>query len=184
MKSHQIVLFSKRGLYLFLIISLSLSILSKEIRAQEYTDELGVELAQPLEKIQEVQPIEEISAEELDKYKKMIEMSQGTNIEHVLFDDTFLKLSEAVKESGRRQAIYSYIIANASTPEIDLEGLLMPDDQARYRRVVPEGEDGMVAMVEFVAARMGENSKRQNAYLLLMKKKFDILSKVISKGQK
>ena len=171
------------GLMLFLIMATNTV-------AQPFQDELGVELVEPVENIQQVQPLqedqvlEEFQPQEIEKYKKMIEMSQGTNIEHVLFDDTFLKLTEAVKESGRRQAVYSYIIANASTPEIDLEGLLLPDDQVRYRRVVPEGEDPMVAMLEFVSARMGENSKRQNAYLLLMKKKFDILNKVISKGQR
>lgn len=111
-------------------------------------------------------------------------VSWATELEKMLFDDTSMKLSEAIKYTGKKQAIYSYIIANAATPEIDLAALLTPDDRAAFERLVPDGQDKMQVLLEFVMTRMGENTKRQNAYILLMKKKMDILRHVISKGQR
>jgi hypothetical protein len=106
------------------------------------------------------------------------------DIEEMLFDGTMNKLTEGILDTGRYQSVYAYIIANASTPEIDLEGLLPVADRRRFRQNMPEDQDNMDVMLEFVMARMGENTKKQSAYLLLMKKKMDILRQVISKGQR
>jgi hypothetical protein len=109
---------------------------------------------------------------------------QAYDIESMLFDNTSIRLYESVIEANRRQAVYSYIIANASTPEIDLVALLLPDDRIQFQRKVPAGEEDSGLVMEFVMAKVGENTKRQNAYILMMKKKFDMLKTVISKGQK
>ena len=106
------------------------------------------------------------------------------DVESMLFDNTTIKLYESVIESNRQQAVYSYIIANASTPELDLASLLLPHDRQQFIRLVPAGENDMGTLLEFVMSKVGENTKRQNAYVLLMKKKFDMLKTVISKGQK
>ena len=108
----------------------------------------------------------------------------SNEMEKLLFDETTFKLSEAVMESSQRHAIYAYIIANSTTPDIDLFGLLPPDDLERINRTLPESEDRMKILVEYTMSRIGENIKRQQAYTALTKKKFDILNKVISKGQR
>ena len=109
---------------------------------------------------------------------------RANSLEELLFDETTLKLGEAILDAGRRQAVYSYIIANAATPGIDLEKLLPPDDRLLFKKLLPEGEDSMEILVEFVLLRVGELSKRQGAFTALFKKKQEILKQVISKGQR
>ena len=105
-------------------------------------------------------------------------------LEDLLFDETTQKLGEAIIDAGKRQAIYSYIIANASTPGVDLEKLLPPDDKVLFQRLLPEGEDSMEILLEFVLLRVGELSKRQGGFTALYKKKNEMLKQVISKGQR
>lgn len=72
----------------------------------------------------------------------------ANQLEDLLFDDTTQKLGAAILDAGRRQAVYSYIIANASTPGVDLEKLLPPDDKRLFKKLLPDGEDSMEILLE------------------------------------
>ncbi len=105
-----------------------------------------------------------------------------TQTENLLFDSQTQGLADLIIDLDRRQAIYSYIIANASTPEIDLVALLPPDDRAAFLSRVPEDADKNSLVLEFVMAKM--STRHQSAGIGFLKKKMEILRQVISKGQK
>ena len=47
--------------------------------------------------------------------------------ERVIFDETSKQLEEAIMDTGKRQALYAYNIANASTPRF--QPILLEDDR-------------------------------------------------------
>ena len=60
---------------------------------------------------------------------------------------------------------------------------MLDENRQKLDQSMPEGQDNNAIILEFCMARMAENTKRQNALILLLKKKQEILKKVVSKGQ-
>ena len=103
--------------------------------------------------------------------------------DNVLFDSTSSRLEDAMKDSGRRHAIYSYNIANATTP--GFKPILLPDDEAEFQRILPDEEQffGRV-VVEHMMTKMSQNSKRQAALYALYRKRLDNYRQVATLGKK
>lgn len=101
----------------------------------------------------------------------------------VLFDSVSYRLEDAMKDTGRRHAIYSYNIANATTP--GFKPILLPDDEAEFKRILPDEEQyfGRV-VVEHMMTKMSQNSKRQAALYALYRKRLDNYRQVATLGKK
>jgi flagellar basal body rod protein FlgB len=103
--------------------------------------------------------------------------------DQVIFDDTSKLMEGAILDTGKRQAIYAYNLANASTP--GFEPILMADDRAALARIMPPGEDyTSKVIIEHMMAKMSENSRKQSGYMALYKKKFDNWRQVVTLGKR
>ena len=100
-------------------------------------------------------------------------------------DKTGIKLEKAIHYSGKKQAIYSYNVANATTP--DFIPLLLPEDRAELKRlfdVDPENQEYLnKVMIEHFMAKIAENNKRQQALYTLYKKRIENMRKVVTLGK-
>ena len=109
-------------------------------------------------------------------------LNSQSDFENVLFDDTVDRLKQIILHSSRKQAIYAYNIANATTPEFT--PVLPREDQRLLVRTFPDGNYTRDALLELVLTKMTENRSRYNAYINLQKKKFEIIKQVSTLGKK
>jgi hypothetical protein len=101
----------------------------------------------------------------------------------MLFTSAVPRLEEAIHETSRRHAIYSYNLANATTP--GFEPILFEDDQRQLLNMVPENSEYFAkVVVEHMSAKMAVNRGRQQAYYALYKKMFDNYRQVVTLGKK
>tara|TARA_B100001113_G_C21034584_1_gene589528 strand:- start:668 stop:1093 length:426 start_codon:yes stop_codon:yes gene_type:complete len=106
-------------------------------------------------------------------------------LESMLFDSSMNALEVAIKDSSRRHAIYSYNIANATTPEF--RPLLLPEDQSEIYKIAPPGVAKTYfnkVLLEHQTAKLAKNRSRQSAYYALIRKKADNYRQVLSLGKK
>ncbi|MEK9657186.1 MAG: hypothetical protein VW378_02285 [bacterium] len=104
---------------------------------------------------------------------------------HILEDSTGMVLERAIKYSNQKHAIYSYNIANATTPKF--RPILLPEDRAELERLFNvETEDKAYfskVMIEHFMGKIAENNKRQQALYTLYKKRVENLRKVVTLGK-
>ena len=100
-------------------------------------------------------------------------------------DKTGIKLERAINYSGKKQALYSYNIANSTTQ--GFIPLLLPEDRAELERlfdVDPENQEYLnKVMIEHFMAKIAENNKRQQALYTLYKKRVENMRKVVTLGK-
>jgi hypothetical protein len=103
----------------------------------------------------------------------------------MLFDSSMGELEKAIKESSRRHAIYSFNVANATTPEF--RPILLPGDQAEMLRIAPPGVAKTYfnkVLLEHQTSKLAMNRSRQVAFYALYKKKIDNYRQIVSLGKK
>ena len=101
-----------------------------------------------------------------------------------LFDDhTLVRLEKAIKKTAQKQMIYSYNIANASTP--DFVPILLEEDLIKIKKVVDKTDDELLSQVfvELLMTYMGENNKKQQALYAIYKKQTENMRKIVSFGK-
>jgi len=103
--------------------------------------------------------------------------------DRVLFPSSVHSLEEALHETSRRQAIYSYNLANATTP--GFQPIMFDDDQRELLQMIPENSEYFSKIVvEHMSSKMAINRGRQAAYQALYKKMFDNYRQVVTMGKK
>ena len=96
----------------------------------------------------------------------------------------YYTLQRCVIDTARAHAIYSYIIANLSTPGFDFVQYLPAADKARLREAVGSSTELDLALGhEFVMSRFNENSKRYTACITMWKGKKDSLNMIVTLGK-
>lgn len=101
----------------------------------------------------------------------------------ILFDDSATDLEEAIIDASRRHAVYSYNLANATTP--GFTPILFEDDRRQLYTMVPEDSDYFTkVMIEHITTKMAINRGRQSAFYALYRKKFDNWRQIVSLGKK
>ena len=104
--------------------------------------------------------------------------------EGLFYSDYYFSVEEALRIGSQKQAIYSYIIANASTPGVDLVALLPPDDRAKILSRLPAtGDKKNEVVLEFVLAEMAINNKRLSAFTTLWGNKAKSLKNIVTLGK-
>lgn len=104
-------------------------------------------------------------------------------IPSIFYVPAYEKLENAIIESSRRQALYSYILANISTPGFEPIRYLPPDDVTLLRATIPDLKLTKDVVLDFIMTRMSENSKRQAAYVAMWKGKKDSLTRMATLGK-
>lgn len=108
---------------------------------------------------------------------------QTTVLDRMLFSSAIPRLEEAIFETAQRHSIYSYNLANATTP--GFEPILFEDDQTQLLKMVPKNSEYFSKIiVEHMSSRMAVNRTRQQAYYALYKKMFDNYKQVATLGKK
>ena len=103
--------------------------------------------------------------------------------DRVLFPSSVHSLEDALHETARRQAIYSYNLANATTP--GFQPIMFDDDQRELLQMIPENSEYFSKIVvEHMSSKMAINRSRQSAYQALYKKMFDNYRQVVTMGKK
>lgn len=116
--------------------------------------------------------------------RNTIEKSPGyPGVPGIFYVRSYKLLEEGIHDSTRRQAIYSYIIANISTPQFEPIRYLPPDDVKELRAMLPDLKLSKEVILEFVMSKMAENSKRQSSYTTMWKGKKDSLTRVVTLGK-
>lgn len=103
----------------------------------------------------------------------------------ILSDDTSQKLENAIKYTSQKQAIYSYNIANATTPGFEV--ILPLEDQQEILNLIDVDNNDQEylkkVMIEHIMAKIAENNKRQQALYTLYKKRFENMRTVVKLGK-
>ena len=101
----------------------------------------------------------------------------------IFYVRSYQLLEEGIMDTTRRQAIYSYIIANISTPQFEPIRYLPADDVKELRSMLPDLKLSKEVILEFVMSKMAENSKRQSSYTTMWKGKKDSLTRIVTLGK-
>lgn len=101
------------------------------------------------------------------------------NVDKIVMDDVSIKLKNAIEDASRRQAVYSYNVANASTP--GFKPVRFDDElqkaQARY------GEESKDFNLEEEMAKIAMNNMRHSALTKIFSTRYQILKKVLTGGK-
>lgn len=109
--------------------------------------------------------------------------AQDQEIMGIMNDSVVNDLEEEIRKAVKKHALYSYNIANVSTP--GFSPLLYPEDQLELQQIVPENDEMFQkVLLEHMATNMARNRNKHNAYLLIYKKRFEIYRQVASLGKK
>lgn len=107
-----------------------------------------------------------------------------TEMARMFYSRPYYRLQRAILDSARRHAIYSYIIANLSTPGFNFYEYLDDDDRRLLRQQIPAEQEFTQAVAhEFIMSRFNENSKRYTAYITLWQGKKNSLNNIVTLGK-
>ncbi len=112
--------------------------------------------------------------------------SHAQSLESKFYSSYYKSVEDGMIEGGRNQAIYSYILANASTPGVDLVALLPPKDRVEILKTLPEqatSEEKNSAILEFVLGKMSVNNRRTSALAVIWGNKTKTLKNVVTLGK-
>ena len=109
--------------------------------------------------------------------------NKGTWVDRLFDDHTMVKLERAIKKTAQKQMLYSYNIANASTPKF--KPVLLEEDVAQLQGIMVQSDDQLLSQVfiEHMMAKMGENNKKQQALYAIFKKQTENMRKIASGGK-
>ena len=109
--------------------------------------------------------------------------SYDTVLNSLLFDSSMPKMEQEIYKTSKKQALYSYNLANASTP--GFEPILTEEDQRELLEMVPAGSEYFSkVLIEHIASKMASNGRRHMALYALYKKKIDYYKQIATMGKK
>ncbi len=104
-------------------------------------------------------------------------------IDKMLFYPVDQKLEKAIYKATKKHALFSYNIANATTP--GFEPILYPEDQAELNQIIPNNKElRKKVILEHMTASMAKNRNLQASYLTLYKKRFDTYRQIATMGKR
>ncbi len=106
----------------------------------------------------------------------------ANDMEAVLIDDTTSRVEKSVLDASKKQAVYSYNIANFMTP--DFQPILYDEDRAFFSSIVPEDRDNSKLMIEYYMSKLTENRSRHSALTKLFSTKLAITRQVATLGKR
>ncbi len=104
-------------------------------------------------------------------------------IDRMFYSEPYYVVEAGIYEGTQRHSIYSYIIANMTTPGFDPMKYLPASDQAELRAVLPDKQYTREVLVEFLMTKMAENNRKETALMTIWKNKKDGLQRVVTLGK-
>lgn len=105
-------------------------------------------------------------------------------LERTFYSPYYQSVEDGIRIGAQKHAVYAYIIANASTPGVDLISLLPPEDQEELSSIIPlDDEQRRAVLLEFVLAKQGMNSRRLATLTAVWGGKAKSLKNVITLGK-
>ena len=105
------------------------------------------------------------------------------DMDSMQFEKSVADLEKCIVKTGKKHALYSYNIANISTP--GFEPILYPEDKKELYKMVPQDSEFFKkALLEHMTTAMARNRLSHSMCLALYKKKFDIYRQVATLGKK
>ncbi|MAQ63809.1 hypothetical protein CL647_02535 [bacterium] len=93
------------------------------------------------------------------------------------------KLEKAIYKATKKHALFSYNIANITTP--GFEPVLYPEDQEELNQIIPNNSElRKKVLLEHMSASMAKNRNLQASYLTLYKKRFDTYRQIATMGKR
>lgn len=105
------------------------------------------------------------------------------SIDRMFYSEPYYVLEAGIYDRSERHAIYSYIIANLTTPGFDAMKYLPADDRAVLAAMSPESKYTKEILVEFLMTKMAENNRKEMALMTMWKNKKDGLQRIVTLGK-
>ena len=107
--------------------------------------------------------------------------AQGA-IDSMLLDKTMNQLEDSIKYAAQKHAIYSFNIANITTP--GFEPILFPEDQRELQQMAQNNEYSKKVLLEHMSTTMARNRNLQSGYMAIYKKRFDTYRQIATMGKR
>ena len=105
------------------------------------------------------------------------------SVERMFYSEYYIPVKEGIRELTKKHAIYTYVLANLATPEIDLIALLPVEDRQEIQSILPDNEDHSRVIIEFVMSKMTYNSKKLSVLTGIWGNKAKSLKNIVSLGK-
>lgn len=107
----------------------------------------------------------------------------STAAKQLKFYDADTKLEEAIYKATKKHTLYSYNLANITTP--GFEPLLYPEDRRELEQIMPVGGTySEKVLLEHMTSMMARNRNLHASYLTLYKKRFDTYRQIATMGKR
>ena len=100
----------------------------------------------------------------------------------MLFDKSMSNLEEAIYFTNKKHALYSFNIANISTP--GFEPILYPEDQLELQQMSPDNQYSGKVLLEHMSTSLARNRNFNSAYISLYKKRLDTYRQIATMGKR
>lgn len=112
-----------------------------------------------------------------------VAQNRSNNVVRIFYGEPYTVVENSIYDGSRRHAIYSYIIANMTTPGFDSFQYLPPDDQQELRRMIPNKDLSKEVILEYVMTKIADNNRRETALMTMWKNKKDGLQRIVTLGK-
>ena len=100
----------------------------------------------------------------------------------MLFDKSMSNLEEAIYFTNKKHALYSFNIANISTP--GFEPILYPEDQRELQQMSPDSQYSGKVLLEHMSTSLARNRNYNSAYISIYKKRLDTYRQIATMGKR
>ncbi len=113
----------------------------------------------------------------------LFSLTVAQNSDGILFYPVDSKLEKAIYKATKKHALFSYNIANITTP--GFEPILYPEDQAELNAIIPNNSElREKVLLEHMSSSMARNRNLQASYLTIYKKRFDTYRQIGTMGKR
>ncbi len=113
----------------------------------------------------------------------LFSVTVAQNSDDILFYPVDNKLEKAIYKATKKHALFSYNIANITTP--GFEPILYPEDQAELNAIIPNNSElREKVLLEHMSSSMARNRNLQASYLTIYKKRFDTYRQIATMGKR
>ena len=105
------------------------------------------------------------------------------SVERMFYSEYYIPVKEGIRELTKKHAIYTYVLANLSSPDIDLIALLPVEDRQEIQAILPNADDQSRVIIEFVMSKMTYNSKKLSVLTSIWGNKAKSLKNIVSLGK-
>ena len=112
----------------------------------------------------------------------IVSFSYSQSSSSMLLHSSMDQLEDAMKYATRKHTVYSFNIANITTP--GFEPILFPEDQQELNRMAQNDEYSDKVILEHMTTGMAKNRNLHSGYMAIYKKRFDTYRQIATMGKR